>query len=557
MFLCSKKFEQLARRYSLPEKFPNPFYFRVHPLAELAVKELQEYIEQQVEWNFGIHPHNQAEGHGKMFGVLVVQNKEGKIGYLAAFSGKLFHTNNHPRFVPPIFDMLEENAQEESFYQVGERRLYAMSDRIMQLETDPKHTTLDQQLEIVTKNYTLQQNELKKRHDHAKLKRDQLRSTIATLSIEEQQQLNEQLNKESVRAHFERKNLKQTYRQQCDQLTEQIVALKTEIANLKQQRKHFSNELQNKLFDHYSFLNARGEQKSVLELFKNAYNGKPPAGAGECCAPKLLQYAYQHNLKPIALAEFWWGKSPQSEIRHHKQLYPACKGKCLPILTHMLEGIEVEENPLQHTCNTDTTLHVLYEDSHLLAVNKNAEMLSVPGKTLLPSVFDLVNDYLPKTPWMVHRLDMSTSGILLIAKNKESYVNLQRQFAQKTIKKRYIAILDGLLPQTQGTISLPLRVDLDDRPRQLVCFQHGRPAHTKWETIEERDGKTKVYFHPITGRTHQLRIHASHQQGLNTPIVGDNLYGKHAERLFLHAEQLIFEHPQTKKIITLHAEAPF
>jgi len=556
-----KKFNSSVSDLVLPKRFSNPFYFEVNPLAMLAARELQTYIEQQHEWDyyFGLKKHQTIIGNGKMFGVLVVENKNKEIGYLAAYSGKLAYNNNHSHFVPPVFDMLEVQNKQDTFYQIGERTLYEMSEKISQLENAETFQMLKNELSEIDFNYSQELNNCKEKHRLSKKVRQRIREAISELPLHEQTPQLETLKLESIREHFELKDLKNKYRSQRENIISQIEQLQQEIDKLKEQRKRFSTSLQDRLFAEYHFLNARGERKNVIELFKNHFDGKPPAGAGECCAPKLLQYAYKNDMKPIAMAEFWWGKTPLSEIRHHKQFYPACKGKCLPILTHMLVGIELQDNPLQQIKLTKIHLNIIYEDEHLLAIDKPTELLSVPGKTKIVSVFDLLTDYLPKEikPWMVHRLDMSTSGILLVAKNKDVYVSLQEQFARKTIKKRYIAIVDGLFPETKGTISMPLRVDLDDRPRQIVCFQYGKLALTQWEKIDEINGKTKLYFYPITGRTHQLRIHAAHHLGLNAPIVGDNLYGQVADRLYLHAERLIFTHPKTKKNITLYAQTPF
>jgi tRNA pseudouridine32 synthase/23S rRNA pseudouridine746 synthase len=260
------------------------------------------------------------------------------------------------------------------------------------------------------------------------------------------------------------------------------------------------------------------------------------------------------------MAEFWWGQSPKSEIRKHKQFYPACKSKCEPILlSHMLKSIEIEANPFHENPAEGKDIEIVYEDEVLAIINKPAEFLSVPGKIISDSVYERVKKIYPKAtgPLIVHRLDMSTSGLMLIAKNEETYVKLQSQFIKRTIKKRYVALLDGVLEANEGFIDLPLRVDLDDRPRQLVCYEHGKQAQTKWEVIEIKDDKTRVYFYPITGRTHQLRVHSSHEMGLKTPIVGDDLYGKKENRLHLHAEQITFFHPISMEEISIQKNAPF
>lgn len=259
------------------------------------------------------------------------------------------------------------------------------------------------------------------------------------------------------------------------------------------------------------------------------------------------------------MAEFWWGESPKSEIRKHLHYYPACRGKCEPILGHMLQGLAVDDNPLLVNPELQRPIEIVYEDEDLAIVNKPEEFLSVPGIYIQDSIYERMKIRYPKAtgPIIVHRLDMATSGILIIAKNKEAHKALQSQFIKKTVTKRYVALLDGIVEGNEGYIDLPLRVDLEDRPRQMVCFEHGKPAKTKWEVIERKDGKTKVYFYPITGRTHQLRMHASHPMGLNTPIVGDDLYGTKNTRLFLHAESITFKHPRTQETVSFQVKEGF
>jgi tRNA pseudouridine32 synthase/23S rRNA pseudouridine746 synthase len=296
----------------------------------------------------------------------------------------------------------------------------------------------------------------------------------------------------------------------------------------------------------------------LLAIFSVTVFQTPPAGAGECAAPKLLQYAFLHQLQPICMAEFWWGKSPNSEVRLHEQFYPACRGKCEPILAHMLEGISLEKNPMLEQA-TVKKIPIIYEDDYLLLVNKPPDFLSVPGKELKDSVYERIRLQYPTAsgPLLVHRLDMSTSGLLLIAKSEEIYKHLQSQFIRRVVKKSYSALLNGIVDETEGAISLPLRVDLEDRPKQLVCYEHGKNAFTKYKILAYENGKTRVQFFPITGRTHQLRVHAAHQLGLNCPIVGDDLYGTKGERLCLHAQWIQFKHPITKELVEFSCEAAF
>jgi tRNA pseudouridine32 synthase/23S rRNA pseudouridine746 synthase len=297
----------------------------------------------------------------------------------------------------------------------------------------------------------------------------------------------------------------------------------------------------------------------VLDIFEEAHNRVPPTGAGECAAPKMLQFAYSNNLKPITMAEFWWGVSDKSEVRKHGQFYPACRGKCEPILNHMLKGLAIDPNPIMAKLAEAKEIEILFEDAHMLVINKPANLLSIPGKEIEDSVLSRMRIQYPEAtgPLVVHRLDMSTSGLLLIAKSKDAHKALQQQFEDRTIRKRYTALLDGALNGKKGAIELPLRVDFHDRPRQLVCFEHGKSAMTNWELVGIEKKGTRVHFYPITGRTHQLRMHAAHHLGLNAPIVGDELYGSHGDRLHLHADQITFMHPETGQEMTITSLVPF
>ena len=539
---------------TLPKKFTFPFYYEPHELSIIAANELQSYLETQTDFehNFGLKENQEGLVIGKMFGVLVCQNHEGKLGYLWAFSGKLAGVNHHPYFVPTIFDMLHE----DGFFRKEEEVLNAINRQIEILENSDDLLNAKRKLENTKKEAVTDIQNQKDKIKRLKIERDEKRNSFANLSASEIEQLEQELSEESKKESILLKKMTKYWNFQIENAQKDVNLLLDEINQLKEERRQKSGSLQQKLFAEYSFLNQFGEQKSIGEIFNN----NPPAGAGECAAPKLLHYAFEHYLKPIAMAEFWWGQSPKSEIRKHKQFYPACKSKCEPILlSHMLKGLEMEANPFQENPVEGKNIEIVFEDEVLAVINKPAEFLSVPGKIIADSVYQRAKELYPNAtgPLIVHRLDMSTSGLMLIAKDEETYVKLQSQFIKRTIKKRYIALLDGILHENDGFIDLPLRVDLDDRPRQLVCFEHGKKAQTKWKKIEIRDNKTLVYFYPITGRTHQLRVHASHELGLKTPIVGDDLYGTKANRLHLHAESLTFEHPTTKKEITISVKAEF
>ena len=547
----------------LPEKFTFPFYYDPHPIALIAAQELQEYIENQsdFEHNFGIDKEQEGIVIGKMFGVLVVQKENGELGYLAAFSGKLANGNHHERFVPPVFDILKE----DGFFRTQEEIISAINRKIEDLEKDEKF--LWQQAEeqrIINESYTEIAGikaEIKKNKALRDQKRKRYQTQLETNEIDQTtyDHALQGLVKQSLKESYYLKDRTQQTKQAIEQTKSKTQTFIDQLTLLKEERKTKSAACQQEIFDHYYFLNKDLKQKSLGAIFQATEDKKPPAGAGECAAPKLLQYAFLHNLKPIALAEFWWGQSPSSEIKKHRQFYPACRGKCEPILAHMLEGVVMDENPMLTNPALGKELPILFEDDYLAIVNKPAEFLSVPGKTITDSVYERVKLCYPKAtgPLIVHRLDMSTSGLMLIAKTKEIHKHLQSQFLKRTVKKRYVALLDGIVKIPSGEINLPLRVDLDDRPRQLVCYEFGKPALTHFETFDHKNRRTKVYFYPITGRTHQLRVHAAHPLGLNTPIVGDDLYGTKGERLHLHAESITFRHPISKEIVTFQVDAEF
>ena len=523
----------------------------------MAAQELQAYLmTHDWEHNFGLVEGKTDLPIGKMFGVLVVENLKGEIGYLTAFSGKLNGTNQHPIFVPSVFDMFEE----DNFFMKGMKELDIINKRVVKLEQQP---------ELAEAKRVFEKEEAKANDDltneraavkAAKKIRNQRRKEAAnTLTDAELAILKEELKEESLTKSRTLKRLAKYWEERLATEKKKLEFYTDEIDSLKEKRKNKSADLQKQLFEGYQFLNVKGETKSLFDIFINTFDNKPPSGAGECAAPKLLQYAFKNNLKPIAIAEFWWGKSPSSEIRKHQMFYPACRGKCEPILAHMLDGIEMDENPLLINPAEGKTISTVFEDEHLLVINKPAEFLSVPGKTVQDSVWLRMKQRLPKAtgPLIVHRLDMSTSGLMLIAKSKEVHKFLQKQFEKRTIKKRYVALLDGIVEKKEGAIDLPIRVDLDNRPQQLVCYKHGKSARTNWKVVEQIDKKTLIHFFPVTGRTHQLRVHAAHADGLNTPIVGDDLYGLRGERLHLHAEVLEFEHPVSREWMRVEVEAEF
>lgn len=540
----------------LPEKFTFPFYYEPHPLTELAAKDLQNYLENEFSenHNFGLDQTREGLVIGKMFGVLVVEDAKGKIGYLSAFSGKLAGSNEHEKFVPPVFDMLQEN----SFFLQQEKILNEKNREIENLEKDPEFVCLKADFAKYSKESEEDISNFKIRLKKNKVERKKIREANKNKSDESFQKIEAELIKESNLDQFKFRMLKESWKQVLNDLEQKISAFETKIEFLKKERREKSSALQNQLFAQYSFLNREGKSKSLGAIFSETVFEKPPAAAGECATPKLLQFAFIHQLKPLAFAEFWWGASPKSEIRKHKNYYPACSGKCRPILKHMLEGMEIDENPLLKNLAQDKQIEIVYEDDFFLIVNKPADLLSVPGIEIQDSVYTRLQEILnPVEPLIIHRLDMSTSGILILAKTKQAHKNIQQQFLKRTVVKRYTALLDGILEKEEGEIHLPLRGDITDRPRQMVCFEKGKKAITQWKVVERKEGKTKVHFWPLTGRTHQLRMHAAHELGLNAPIIGDDLYGKNADRLYLHAAFLEFKHPINGKTMRFEVSERF
>ena len=542
----------------LPTKFTFPFYYEPHLLCKIAAKELQNYLESQTDFkhNFGLEPLKKGLIIGKMFGVLVVENSKKEIGYIAAVSGKLAETNTHKKFVPPVFNMLTK----DSYFLKEEELLNSINNQIEILENDVDYLELKEKLIQETEKAKIDIKEKKNTLKNSKKERD-LRRIKAQMELqrEDYAAFEEKLSKESLEAKYFFNNVTRYWAHTLKSINGELSIFSNQIDVLKETRKTKSAKLQQYLFNQYQFLNSTKETKNLTELFAKTTDQNPPAGSGECTAPKLLQYAFLHDLKPIAMAEFWWGKSPNTEIRKHKYFYPACQGKCKPILKHMLSGIEMDTNPMLNNPAVGKELEIIFEDDDLLVIHKPAEFLSVPGIHIQDSVYTRIKQQYPKIsgPIIVHRLDMSTSGLMVLAKNKKAHKNLQSQFINRTVTKKYVALLDGNIDDNSGEIKLPLRVDLDDRPRQLVCFEHGKSAETKWEVVERKNNTTRIHLFPITGRTHQLRVHASHYLGLNTSIIGDDLYGKKENRLHLHAAFLEFTHPSVKEKISFHKKAEF
>ena len=522
---------------TLPLLFTYPFHYTPHPLCVIAADRLQEYLATRNDWSNELR-------RGKMMGVLVVK-KDNQVGFLAAFSGNLAHSNNHPYFVPAVYDLLSE----KGFFRPEEDNISDINRRILAEQNSNERKTLLAQLLDIESEANQAISAYKQHMKESKARRDEARKQgfDATPLIAESQFQKAELKR--IQAHWQQK---------IGLIREQIHARDMKIDEWKAERQRRSAELQERIFRHFVLLNAHGESRDLCEIFADTSQHTPPAGAGECAAPKLLQYAYTHGYTPLAMAEFWVGDSPKDEIRRHGSFYPSCKAKCEPILGWMLQGLDVEPNPLENS-NKDFKIDILFEDEWLIVVNKPAGMLSVPGKLSTDSLQERVQRMFPagETPLIVHRLDMATSGLLVFAKSRSVHKRMQAMFKTREIKKRYVAILDGTVEQDKGIIELPLILNPKERPLQVVNYTHGKPAVTKYEVVSRSNGKTRVHFYPETGRTHQLRVHSAHPEGLNTPIVGDTLYGTHADRLYLHAESLDFPHPITGTPVHIVSPCPF
>lgn len=527
---------------SLPALFTYPFHYEPHPLCRRAARLVQEHILSHPEWKEELEK-------GKMFGVLIVRTPENAIGFFAAYSGILQGRNDWPYFVPPVYDLLHP----DGFFKQGEEQISALNRLIEQLTTNESYLKDKADLQQAEKEAATAISTARTALHEAKAARDLRRQQPLT------EDEKEALIKESQYQKAEFKRLEQYWKTRLTAYRQKTEETEQHIEQLKHERKQRSARLQEELFAQFVFLNAKGQKKDLCRIFREYGRTTPPSGSGECAAPKLLQQAYLTGCQPLAMAEFWWGASPKEVIRRHGCYYPSCRSKCEPILWHMLQGLQVEPDPLASVPDTRHDIEIIYEDQWLVVINKPAGMLSVPGKTEAPSVWQWAHDHYPNAdgPLIVHRLDMATSGLLLLAKDKDTHQQLQARFENRAVKKRYIALLDGEIATDKGFIRLPLCPNPDERPLQMVSQTYGKPAITRYEVLDRHNGHTRIAFYPETGRTHQLRVHAAHPDGLNAPILGDSLYGTRSDRLYLHAETLTFRHPYTGETLQLHAPVPF
>ena len=550
------RFQEDTTGIELPESFTYPFFYQPHRLTELATAQLQTYLEEEtIPHNFGLGAHADLLEQGKMFGVLVVRDGNGELGFLAGYSGKMEEANGDAWFVPPICDIHAH----DSFYKEGERKLNAMTAALEQLKNNPERNAriaeIQREIDAIEAELTAGRKQLKM----AKKERQKRRETVKlTMSPQEFEAFAEQLAQESIAGQVAFKHHAARRKEVLEKLIEERDTVNAEVIHAEKTRRAKSNRLQKEIFDQYVFLNALGEEAPLSTLFPDFELRTPPSGSGDCAAPKMLQYAYQHGLHPICMGEFWWGSAPASEVRQHKNFYPSCGSRCRPILGHMLNGLTVDENPLLEL-GTPTEMKVVYQDEDLMIVDKPSGLLSVPGVDIEDSAFTRVQLLFPDATGaiLVHRLDMSTSGILLFTRNPKANKRMQKQFIKRTVKKRYVAVVEGVVEEDSGVIELPLAPDYYDLPRQRVCHERGKPAKTLWEVVNRENGRTRLHLYPVSGRTHQLRVHCAHPDGLGMPIVGDELYGKMQDRLHLHAEWISFEHPGSKEPFTLEVPASF
>ena len=539
------KFKNDISGVETPHRFNNPFYYSPHPLCLMAADEVRSLLASDEALLVEARK-------GKMFGVLVVQAPTGEVGFLTAFSGLLFGKNRYEGFVPPVYDMQVS----DGYFKKEETRISAINAAIKDIENGEDYILA---VEAVKKEKEKADNALgqlttlfKANKEERKRKRE-----AGALSADDEALLIKQSQYEKA----ELKRMRCMWNAKIAEKESKEARFKEHIKALMVERRERSVALQQWLFEQFVVCNANGESKSLLQIFGEKHSSLPPAGAGECAAPKLLQYAYKNSMQPLALAEFWVGESPIGELRREGCFYGACKSKCEPILGYMLQGLDVEDSALERGGDINA-VDTVYEDESLVVVNKPAGVLSVPGVVGGISVQQWLREkYLNNNLFVVHRLDMATSGLLVVAKSMDVYKQMQQQFAERKVEKQYMALLDGVPEKQNGTIGLPLASDYANRPRQKVDYENGKPALTEYTVTDIVDYNGKkcalVCFKPITGRTHQLRVHAASKDGLDCPIVGDALYGTLGERLMLHAASLKFVHPASGKIVEMECKAKF
>lgn len=527
-----------------PSRMNNPLNYTPHPLCVMAAEEVRRMVRENAVMS------SETRKSGKMFGVLVVETPDGNTGYLAAYSGQIAGRSNWDGFVPAVFDYLQDGG----YFKTCEAEITAINKQVRLMETSEERRRLLTHLDETIAKVASEEQAYKILMHESKVRRDSERAAGGVTPEREAEMTRE--------SQFQKAELRRMRRRNADTIAmarEACHRYDTSISLLKQKRRTMSDRLQEWLFHHFVMLNKDGDSRSLTDIFRTSLSASPPAGAGECCEPRLLQYAFSHAMTPKCMAMFWIGASPEGEIRHEQTYYPACRSKCKPILEWML-GKDIVKDDTFITQHNGDNITIIYQDSDIIVVDKPAGMLSVPGKNDAPSVLSLLQRKMEDNIFPVHRLDMDTSGLMVFVRNKKAQRNLQRQFETHSIVKRYIALLERKPDSEQGTISLPLSPDMADRPRQMVDYRHGKQALTHYRLCTSPStpmrrqfltvGDNLVELSPLTGRTHQLRVHCAHPDGLASPIVGDRLYGTtNHPRLCLHAEYLEFRHPTTGEIV--------
>ncbi len=570
MLLHSFSADEL-QNVTLPTELNNPFHYTPHPLCRTAMHHVMQRIatdERLASWF----------SQGKMLGVLVVVPQaaamtattadplptggQTSVAFLAAYSGN-FEVGSAQYFVPPIFDL----SQPHGFYVTRDREISALNKEIATLEAAPEYQELCKVREMRRAEAERAVTAYKQEMQAAKVRRDQLRASGTMpegVAPADAASALTQLVRESQFQKAELKRLKIAHQARIQTVEYEIEQHRQRLEALKRRRREMSEALQRDIFDHFRFHNGRGEELSLVDIF-DRYSPAPlpPAGAGECAGPRLLEYAYRHGLRPLAMAEFWYGRPTVERQRKHACCYPACQEKCAPILSFMLQGLAVEHLPAPTLPPAvGGPIEVLYEDDDLLVVDKPGGVLSVPGRGAHPYVQQLLQASHPEALGFlpVHRLDLDTSGLLLLAKNAATHRALQRLFAERQVVKEYQAWLQGCVASMVGVIRLPLSPDPYHRPKQRLDVAEGKNAVTHYRVLRREADRTLVRFMPLTGRTHQLRLHASAPEGLHAPIVGDPLYGhkkscsgahpvQDSQGLQLHACRLTFTHPRSGRVV--------
>lgn len=532
---------------TVPERLNSPFNYEPHPLALAASRQVRRHIESEPVLD-------EIFSQGKMLGVLVVAAGKGECAFLAAYSGSIeLPRSEAGYFVPPVFDLLDA----AGYFKREEREISCINREIEAIEHGDELAAARNAVEVVTRAASSEIERYRQFMAAAKRRRDAARAERPCADTSA-------LIRESQHQKAELRRLRKAWDDKIEAARQELAAIETRLADLKAERHRRSEALQRWIFSRFSMLNARGERRDLLEIFAGTPQRVPPAGTGECAAPRLLQYAYLNSLKPLAIAEFWYGSSHGSHVRHDGMFYTACRSKCLPILNFMLQGLDMDCIDLPYLSQAGVEdLDVIYEDKWIIAVDKPAGVPTVPGRSCGKSLLDMLQERytMLEGPVVVHRLDMDTSGIVVFARDKETHKRLQAMFAGRLVSKQYMALLDGIPITDSGIINLPLRPDYEHRPMQVVDEAGGYEAVTRYEVVKRYPGLNRalVRFYPLTGRTHQLRVHAAHRLGLGTPIVGDRLYGRRlygGGRLHLHAERLEFVHPHTGRPVVLHSDLP-